>query len=159
MVISQPQSLSHAQYVKNQLETKLLKLGLYNIFLQKLIRIILFFFRHYAFTHQKIFELTDLTPDNIIPPGIVKKNRGNPGPRTPKKMPKTPEKILEREEASNGEVGVREVRDPSESVSSTNGENMSGVVSEEPAGEVSEDDRGEKEGEEQQQEETLCDNS
>ena len=74
-------------------------------------------------------------------------------------MPKTPEKILEREEASNGEVGVREVRDPSESVSSTNGENMSGVVSEEPAGEVSEDDRGEKEGEEQQQEETLCDNS
>ena len=32
MVISQPQSLLLAQYVKNQLETKLLKLGLYNIF-------------------------------------------------------------------------------------------------------------------------------
>ena len=59
-------------------------------------------------------------------------------------MPKTPEKILEQEEASNGEVRVREVRDPSESVSSTNGENMSGVVSEELAEEEDfEDDRRE----------------
>ena len=74
-------------------------------------------------------------------------------------MPKTPEKILEQEEERNGDAGVREVQDPSECVSSTNGENMSGVVSEEQAGEVSEDDRGEKEVEEQQEEENLCDNS
>ena len=107
-----------------------------------MIRIVLCFFRHYAFAHQKVFELTDLTPDNLIPPGIVKKKRGNSGPRTPREMPKTPEMILEQDEERNGEARVRNVRDPSESVSSTNGENMSGVVSEELAEEdVSEEDR------------------
>ena len=88
------------------------------------------FFRHYAFTHQKIFELTDLTRDNLRP-------------RTPKKMPKTLEKILEQEEERKKEAGVKEEPDPSESVSSTNGEDMLGVMSEEPAEEVSEDDKRE----------------
>ena len=113
MVISQLQNLSLAQYVENQLETELLKLG-FTIFFTKL-RLVLFFFRHYAFKHQKVFELTDLTPDNLRP-------------RTPMKMPKTRQEILEQEEESNGEV-----RDPSERVSSTNGENMLGVVSKELA--------------------------
>ena len=116
-------------------------------------------FRHYAFTHQKIFELTDLTPEKLILPGVAKKRRGPSGPRTPKKAPKTPEKILEQEEEKSEETRVGEAQDPSECVSSPNGENMSGVVSEEQAGEVSEDDRGEKEVEEQQEEENLCDNS
>ena len=88
------------------------------------------FFRHYAFTHQKIFELTDLTRDNLRP-------------RTPKKMPKTLEKMLEQEEERNGEAGVKEERDPSENVSCTNGEDMFGVVGKDPAEEVSEDDRRE----------------
>lgn len=160
MVISLPQSLSLAQYVRNQLETRSLKLGLYKKFTIKNDNItILILFRHYAFTHQKIFELTDLTPDNIIPPGMVKKSRGgHPGPRTPKKTPKTPEKILEQEEEGRGEE--REERDPSECVSSTNGENMSSVGGEEPSGEVSEDNKGEEEVEEEQQEEaSICDNS
>ena len=54
-------------------------------------------------------------------------------------MPKTPEMILEQDEERNGEARVRNVRDPSENVSSTNGENMSGVVNEE----LAEDDRRE----------------
>merc|ERR1712106_56210 len=29
--------------------------------------------RHYAFTHQKIFELTDITPEQLIPPGCTPK--------------------------------------------------------------------------------------
>ena len=59
-------------------------------------------------------------------------------------MPKTPEMILGQEEERSGEAGVRNVRDPSENVSSTNGENMSGVVNEELAEEEdSEDDRRE----------------
>ena len=94
MVISQLQNLSLAQYVENQLETELLKLGLHNIFFTKL-RIVLFFFRHYAFKHQKVFELTDLTPDNLRP-------------RMPMKMPKTLENILEQEE-ENEEPAEEEV--------------------------------------------------
>ena len=58
-------------------------------------------------------------------------------------MPKTLEKILEQEEERNGEAGVKEEPDPSESVSSTNGEDMLGVVSEDPGEEVSEDNRRE----------------
>ena len=119
MVISQPQNLLLAQYVKNQLETELLKLGLQNKFFTKL-RIVLSFFRHYAFAHQKVFELTDLTPDNLRP-------------RTPMKTPKTLEKILEQEEERRGEAAVKEEWDPSESFSSSNGENMPVVVNEEPA--------------------------
>ena len=86
---------------------------------------------------------------------MVKKSRGgHPGPRTPKKTLKTPEKILEQEGEGRGEE--REERDPSECVSSTNGENMSSVGGEEQTGEVSEDIRGE---EEQQEEASICDNS
>ena len=111
-------------------------------------------FRHLAFTHQKIFELTDLTPEKLIPPGVVKKVRGPSGPRTPKKAPKTPEKILEQEEEKSGETRVGEAQDPSECVSS-NGKNMSSVRSEDPAPGVTEDTRGE----EQQEESIKCDSS
>ena len=111
--------------------------------------------RHYAFTHQKIFELTDLTPEKLIPPGVVKKGRGPSGPRTPKKAPKTPEKILEQEEEKSGaETRVGEAQDPSECVSS-NGENMSSVRSEDPALGVTEDNKEE----EQQGESIKCDSS
>ena len=82
---------------------------------------------------------------------MAKKGRGPTGPRTPKKVPKTPEKILEREEEK---TGVREAQDPSECVSS-NGENMSSVRSEDPALGVTEDNRGE----EQQEESVKCDSS
>ena len=58
-------------------------------------------------------------------------------------MPKVQEMILEQEEERNGEAVVREERDSSESVSSTNVENMSGVVNQELAEEVSEDERRE----------------
>ena len=57
-----------------------------------------------------MFELTDLTPDNLRP-------------RMPMKMPKTMEMILEQEEERRGEAVVKEEQDPSECVSSTNGEN------------------------------------
>ena len=84
---------------------------------------------------------------------MVKKGRGgNSGPRTPKKMPKTPEKILGQEEERSGEAGVKEVLDPSECVSS-NGENMSSVESEGPALE----DNGRGEEEMQQEESMICD--
>ena len=110
--------------------------------------------RHYAFTHQKIFELTDLTPEKLIPPGMAKKGRGPTGPRTLKKVPKTPEKILEQEEEKSRETGVREAQHLSECVSS-NGENMSSVRSEDPTLGVTEDNRGE----EQQEESVKCDSS
>jgi len=35
--------------------------------------------RHYAFTHQKMFELTDITPEQLIPPGST--------PKTPRARP------------------------------------------------------------------------
>ena len=37
--------------------------------------------RHYAFTHQKMFELTDITPEQLLPPGF------SGTPKTPKTKP------------------------------------------------------------------------
>ena len=64
------------------------------------------FCSHYAFTHKKLFELTDLTPDQLNPPG---QHSWNSSPRKPKS----------KDNVVNSEVGPTSHQSPG---ASSNGE-------------------------------------
>jgi len=58
--------------------------------------------RHYAFTHQKMFELTDITPEQLIPPGSTPKT---PRARLNKSMVESTDEMMTPKAAPTSALG------------------------------------------------------
>ena len=95
-------------------------------FLWRKLQIVFHFYRHFAFTHQKLFELTDLKPEDLNPKGSAKvrgnysrKVNGAPpviGEKTEKSVPSEAEKVSRDKENNEVRVSIETPKEEDESL-------------------------------------------